>query len=75
MLYTQVYLLLLSVHVHYNLFCHSDLIQQQVQAECAMHELYSMTTTLMKIILSTGMMIIPFFGMIIIGMMIIPFLV
>ena len=75
MLYTQVYLLLLSVHflyVHYK-FCHNNVIQKQRQAECTMHGLYCYkqhdyhTNYLwMKIILSTGMI---FSGMKLFGML------
>ena len=54
-------------YVQYNLFCHDNVIQQQGQAECTMHRLYcykqhdnNHTTLWIKIILSTGVMIIPF---------------
>ena len=52
--------------VHYNLFCHNTVIQQRGQAECTMHRLYcykqhdNHTNSWMKIILSTCVMIIPF---------------
>ena len=54
--------------MHYNLFCH-NVIQQQAQAECTMHGLYcykqhdNHTNLWIKIILSTGVMVIYLFGM------------
>ena len=64
-------LLFVSVHFLYvpcNLLCHIDVIQQQKKAECiaTMHGLYyykqnnDHTNLWMKIILSCGMMTIPF---------------
>ena len=53
-------------YIDISLFCHNTVIQQRGQAECTMHRLYcykqhdNHTNSLMKIILSTRVMIIPF---------------